>query len=40
VVFWHYGTEAHEPDVVFAQETGRVQGGPGFARGPTAGQAE
>jgi hypothetical protein len=40
VVFWHYGTEAHEPDVVFAQETGRVQGWLGFARGPTDGQAE
>jgi hypothetical protein len=40
VVFWHYGTEAHEQDVVFAQETGRVQGWLGFARGPTDGQAE
>jgi SmpA / OmlA family len=40
VVFWHYGTEAHEQDVVFEQETGRVHGWLGFARGSTDGQAE
>jgi hypothetical protein len=40
VVFWHYGTETHEQDVVFEQDTGRVHGWLGLARGPTDGQAE
>jgi hypothetical protein len=40
VVFWHYGTEAHEQDVVFEQDTGRVHGWLGLARGPTDGPAE
>jgi hypothetical protein len=31
-VFWHYGTDAHERDVVFEQGTGRVQGWVGFPR--------
>jgi hypothetical protein len=35
VVFWHYGTEEHEQDVVFAQGTGQVQGWLGFSRGLT-----
>jgi hypothetical protein len=39
-VFWHYGTEAHEQDVVFEQGTGRVHGWLGLARGPTDGPAE
>jgi hypothetical protein len=40
VVFWHYGTEEHEQDVVFEQGTGRVHGWLGLARGPTDGPAE
>ena len=39
-VFWHYGSEAHEQDVVFEQGTGRVHGWLGFARGPIDGPAE
>jgi hypothetical protein len=39
-VFWQYGTEAHEQDVVFEQGTGRVHGWLGFAREPLNGPAE
>jgi hypothetical protein len=39
-VFWHYGTEEHEQDVLFAQGTGQVQGWLGFSRGLTAGPDE
>jgi hypothetical protein len=39
-VFWHYGTEEHEQDAVFAQGTGQVQGWLGFSRGLTEEPAE
>jgi hypothetical protein len=39
-VFWHYGTDEHEQDVVFEQGTGRVHGWLGFSRGLTAGPVE
>jgi hypothetical protein len=39
-VFWHYGTEAHEQDVVFEQGTERVHGWLGFSRGLAAGSSQ
>jgi hypothetical protein len=39
-IFWHYGTEEHEKDVVFEQGTGRVHGWLGFSRAPTDGSVE
>ena len=39
-VFWRYGTDAHEQEVVFEQGTERVHGWLGFSRGLTAGPGE
>lgn len=39
-VFWHYGTEAHEQEVVFEQGTERVHGWLGFSRGLAAGSSQ
>jgi SmpA / OmlA family len=39
-VFWHYGTEAHEQEVVFEQGTERVHGWLGFSGGLAAGSSQ